>query len=76
MLKTSDRNQNELTASDRGLPTSSNENWRVVAVTAEKKVATVVRLRRLFAACFCAKRIVGIPSRECKLKVVVFPAFD
>ena len=34
----------------------------VVAVTAEKKVATVDRLRRLVAPCFWANRIVGTPK--------------
>ena len=46
ILKTSERNQNEFTASASGLPTMSKENCMVVAVTAEKNVATVLRLRR------------------------------
>ena len=62
MLNTSEMNQNELTASAVGVPTVSKENCRVVAVTAEKKVATVLRLSKLSAACCCANRIVGIPS--------------
>ena len=62
ILKTSEMNQNELTASATGFPTVSKENWSVVAVTAEKNVATVLRFRRLFAACCWANRIVGIPS--------------
>jgi len=33
----------------------------VVAVTAEKKVATVDRLRRFAASCFCTNRIMGTP---------------
>jgi hypothetical protein len=44
MLKTRDANQNELTASLMCVPVKLKENWRVVAVTAEKKVATVDRL--------------------------------
>jgi hypothetical protein len=44
MLKTREANQKELTESFRGVPVESKENWRVVAVTAEKKVATVDRL--------------------------------
>ena len=46
MLNTSEMNQNEFTASASGLPTMSKENCMVVAVTAEKNVATVLRLRR------------------------------
>ena len=38
----------------------------VVAVTAEKKVATVDRLSKLAAACFCANRIVGTPAISIK----------
>ena len=52
MLKTKDVNQNPLTLSPRGVPTFSNENCRVVAVTPENNVATVDRFRRLAAACF------------------------
>jgi hypothetical protein len=44
MLKTREANQKELTASVRLLLVRLNENCRVVAVTAEKKVATVERL--------------------------------
>lgn len=61
ILNTSEINQNELTASASGFPVESNENCRVVAVTAEKKVATVLRFNKLLAACCCANRIVGIP---------------
>jgi hypothetical protein len=52
MLKTIEENHKLLTASLAGECSSSKENCRVVAVTAEKKVATVERLRRLFAPCF------------------------
>lgn len=45
MLKTREANQKLFTASLRGVPVESNENCKVVAVTAEKKVATVERLR-------------------------------
>lgn len=62
MENTIDVNQNPFTASASGVPVVSNENCNVVAVTAEKNVATVDRLRRLFAPCFCAKRIVGTPK--------------
>ena len=65
MLNTNDVNQNELTAFCSGLAVMLNENCIVVAVTAEKKVATVDKLRRLFAACFCALRIVGTPRGIC-----------
>ena len=61
ILNTNEVNQNEFTASASGLPVMSNENCIVVAVTAEKKVATVLRLRRFWLACFCANRIVGTP---------------
>lgn len=41
ILKTSDVNQNVFTAFAMGVLVASNENCMVVAVTAEKKVATV-----------------------------------
>lgn len=41
-----DVNQNVLTALARGVSVVSNENCMVVAVTAEKKVATVLRLSK------------------------------
>lgn len=62
MLKTRDVNQNPLTEFFRGVSCWSNENCIVVAVTAEKKVATVDRFRRLLAAWSCAKRMVGTPG--------------
>ena len=37
------------------------ENWRVVAVTAEKKVAMVDKFSKFVAPCFWANRIVGTP---------------
>jgi len=40
------------------------EYCRVVAVTAEKKVATVVMVRYLDVSCACAERIKGIPERS------------
>ena len=43
-LKTSDRNQKRLTTLPNGVFESGSENWRVVAVTLEKKVAIVVIL--------------------------------
>ena len=43
MLSTSEVNQKELTARSRLVSFSPNENWSVVAVTPEKKVATVTR---------------------------------
>ena len=46
ILNTNDVNQNELTAFCNGLAVMLNENCIVVAVTAEKNVATVLRLRR------------------------------
>jgi len=63
MLKTIEANQKQLTASEtRSLGGSWYENCNVVAVTAEKKVATVERLRRLFAPCSWANRMVGTPT--------------
>lgn len=44
ILKTSDANQKELTATWVLVEVRGKENCRVVAVTAEKKVATVERL--------------------------------
>ena len=67
MLKTREANQKQLTASDRLLWDRLKENCIVVAVTAEKKVATVERFRRLVAPCFWAKRIVGTPTYIIKL---------
>ena len=46
MLNTSDVNQKEFTAFANAVSCMSNENCIVVAVTAEKKVATVLRLSR------------------------------
>lgn len=46
MLNTSDVNQNEFTALANGVSVISKENCMVVAVTAEKKVATVLRFSR------------------------------
>jgi hypothetical protein len=54
-------NQNALTAFAAALVVSLNENCKLVAVTEEKKVAMVDRLRRFSAACVCANRIVGTP---------------
>jgi hypothetical protein len=66
MLNTSEENQKEFTASAKGLLVALYESWMVVAVTAEKNVATVVRFNRFVAPCFCAKRIVGTPfHRQC-----------
>lgn len=59
---TSDVNQKPLTESANGFPVLSNENCNVVAVTAEKNVATVERFNRFAAACFCANRMVGTPE--------------
>lgn len=62
MLNTKDANQKLLTAAARGLARSNSyENCMVVAVTAEKKVAIVERLRRFAEPCFCANRMVGTP---------------
>ena len=41
-LKTSDKNQKKLTTLPNGVFEPGSENWRVVAVTLEKKVAMVV----------------------------------
>ena len=49
---TSEMNQNPFTLLASKVSVWSKENCMVVAVTAEKKVATVDKLRRLFAACF------------------------
>ena len=52
MLNTNEVNQNEFTAFANGLSVISKENCLVVAVTAEKNVATVLRLSRFWLACF------------------------
>jgi hypothetical protein len=49
MLNTSDRNQNEFTASPSGLPLFSNENCKVVAVTIRclhERTCVIVRFHR------------------------------
>ena len=61
ILKTKEANQKQLTEFAIGVRPNSYENCIVVAVTAEKKVATVERLSRLFAPCSCANRMVGTP---------------
>lgn len=66
MLNTMDVNQNPLTASAAPVPTFWYEYCKVVAVTAEKTVATVERFTKLLAPCCCAKRIVGIPVPQFK----------
>ena len=72
MLKTKDTNQKQLTATETAsFAGNTYENCIVVAVTAEKKVATVDKLRRLFAPCFCAKRMVGTPTSMNMHKVEV-----
>ena len=62
ILKTSEANQKALTVSAKRVRLRAKEACRVVAVTAEKKVATVERFRRLVAPCFWANRIVGTPG--------------
>jgi len=62
ILNTSDVNQNALTILAAGLWVSLNENCILVAVTEEKKVATVERLSKFCAPCVCANRIVGTPE--------------
>lgn len=61
-LKTRDNNQNRLTELLRAVPESAwlvIENWSVVAVTPEKKVAMVVMFRYLVVALFSALWIGG-----------------
>ena len=62
MLKTNEVNQKVLTALATVVSVFSKENCIVVAVTAEKNVATVLRLSKFWLACFCAKRMVGTPN--------------
>lgn len=63
MLKTKEMNQKALTAF-ASLPVFTvYENWNIVAVTPEKKVATVARSSKPFAECFCDEDIVGIPAK-------------
>jgi hypothetical protein len=62
MLNTNEVNQNAFTALAWTLLVSAYENCKVVAVTAEKNVATVDRLSKLAVPCFCANLIVGTPT--------------
>ena len=62
MLNTIEVNQKALTASSSGVPWLWKVYCNVVAVTAEKKVDTVDKLRRLAAPCSCANRMVGTPA--------------
>jgi hypothetical protein len=52
ILNTNDENQKALTASDKTFPVALYENCKVVAVTAEKNVATVDRFN-IFDTAFC-----------------------
>ena len=61
MLNTIEVNQKALTAFSSGVPWLSKVYCKVVAVTAEKNVATVDKLRRLAAPCSCANLMVGTP---------------
>lgn len=61
-LKIKDKNQKKLTALSRFVPVWANENWSVVAVMAEKNVATVVMLRYFNVAFSSAPRIGGNTS--------------
>jgi len=63
ILNTSDVNQKALTAFSSGVPWLSKVYCNVVAVTAEKNVATVDKFRRLAAPCSCTNRMVGTPAR-------------
>ena len=59
-LNTSDRNQKKLTTLPNGVVESVSENWRVVVVTLEKKVAMVVIFTyRVVALSFSSARKVG-----------------
>lgn len=67
MLNTIEVNQKALTASSIGVLWLWKVYCSVVAVTAEKNVATVDRFRRLAAPCSCANRIVGTPALRYEL---------
>lgn len=59
-LKTNDRNQKKLTTLPNMVLEFGSENWSVVAVTLEKKVAMVVILTyRMVALSFSSARKVG-----------------
>lgn len=66
ILKTNEENQNALTDFSSTPSVNWYENCKVVAVTAEKNVATVDRFSRFAAACCWANLIVGTPGREHK----------
>ena len=60
MLNTIEVDREAFGASSSGVPSLSEVYRNVVVVTAEKTVATVVKLRRLVAQC----RNVGTPNSE------------
>lgn len=66
MLKTSDVNQNALTAFAAGPVVLLYENCKLVAVTEEKKVAVVDRFSRFPVAPSCPNRIAGTPKHHGK----------
>jgi hypothetical protein len=68
ILKTNEENQNALTDFSSTPSVNWYENCKVVAVTAEKNVATVDKLSRFAAACCWANLIVGTPGKERKFE--------
>ena len=63
MLKTSDANQNALTAFAAGVFVMLYEDCKLVIVTEENRVAIVDRLSRLLVLCSCANLMVGTPEK-------------
>ena len=61
ILNTRDVNQKPFTLLANAVSVWPKENCMVVAVTALKNVATVVRFSKFPAPCACPKRIVGTP---------------
>ena len=60
--KTREVNQNPFTALLSTVVVFMYENWIMVAVTAEQKVANVDRFKRLAVVCFCCDWMIGTPA--------------
>lgn len=68
-LKTNDVNQKPFTLFASALSVWPYENCIVVAVTAEKNVATVVTFSKFAAAYFCDERMLGTPASNSMPKI-------
>jgi hypothetical protein len=75
ILRTREQNQNVFTVERIGVKGLGIEICSTVAVTAEKKVATVARFRILSASRLCSYCIAGSPVSPCEriLRMIVAP---